>query len=127
MRRILTAGLIAAATTFAAAAPAQSSCFYNKSDIKVTPVVLKCSTLFCIDKKWEIPKGDYNCHAGKGGEFQVGALKGSDIYFLNGWVRDHGYVTIHGSCRTGMTVKVWEADHKLLQEATFALGLIGCE
>lgn len=112
MRTILAASLIAAAAVIAAA-PAQASCFYNQSNVTTVNVDLSCG-IFC-DAHWGVRKGDYNCKGGKGGDFRIFA-PGQGAFLLKGVVDDHGYVTIHGSCETGITVKSWTANHGLRME-----------
>ncbi|MGC2854646.1 hypothetical protein ACM64Y_04155 [Novispirillum sp. DQ9] len=111
---ILTAGLIAAAATIAAVAPAQASCFYNQSEVANIGVKLDCGW-FCSNK-WSIPKGDHNCRGGKGGPFWIDAVGKNDSFYLEGSVRDHGYVTVTGSCQAGIRAQIYAEDHSLRRE-----------
>jgi hypothetical protein len=113
MRTILAVGLVAAAAIVAVSAPAQASCFYNQSSVNTVNVDLSCG-VFC-SAQWGVKKGDYNCKGGSGGTFRIYA-PGQGAFLLKGVVDDRGYVTIHGSCETGITVKSWTANHGLRME-----------
>lgn len=113
MRKILIAGLMATATT-AIAAPAQASCFYNQSEMSIIGIKLDCGW-FCSNE-WKIRKGDYNCRGGEGGQFWADATGRNEGHYLSGDVEDHGYVTVTGSCATGIRVQVWSKDHRLRRD-----------
>ncbi|MFA7430895.1 MAG: hypothetical protein WCZ23_12115 [Rhodospirillaceae bacterium] len=118
MRTILTAGLIAAASVLAVAAPAQASCFYNKSEVPNLGVSMTCGLLCRND--WSIKSGDHACRGGKGGSFWVNGSgtspKARDAFQLAGTVDNRGYVTVTGSCAKGIRVQVWRQDHSLSQD-----------
>lgn len=124
MRTILTAGLVAASALFAVA-PAQASCFYNKSEVPNLGISMDCG-LFCRND-WSIKAGDHACRGGKGGSFWVNGTgtspKARDRFNLTGTVDNHGYVTVSGSCRSGIRVQVWREDHSLKQDYSVNTGI----
>lgn len=116
MRTILNAALVAAAAF--AATPAMASCFYNQSEVPNLGISMDCG-IFCRND-WSIPKGGRSCRNGKGGSFWVNgegtSPKARNSFILTGTVDDHGYVTVTGSCRTGIRVQVWRENHSLKQD-----------
>jgi len=121
---MLAAGLITAAV-LAVAAPARAACFYNKSDVPNLGVSMTCG-LFCRND-WSIKSGDHACRGGKGGDYWLNGTgtspKARDSYNLSGMVDDHGYVTVTGSCATGIRLQSWSANHSLRQDRSVNMAI----
>ncbi|MGC2854647.1 hypothetical protein ACM64Y_04160 [Novispirillum sp. DQ9] len=126
MRTVLTAGLIAAAAAFAAIAPAQASCFYNKSEVPNLGVSMDCGW-FCRND-WSIKPGDHACRGGEGGEYWLNGTgtnpKARDSFNLVGAVDDHGYVTVTGNCGSGIRMQTWSANHQLQQDRSVNISIL---